>query len=776
MVICWFIEGKKINDLINQKKSKNMKTIAIKNLLIFFLGLFMMTCGKSDKNQGAIIPKPNSVINSTGTFTLTTRTAIVTDGNVPGLEHCGAYLSSWLEKVIGDDGEDGAENFIFLSLLNDDEASFGGEGYQIEVKSNEVKIRASHPAGIFYAIQTFRQLFPPGIEKDTDAHKKNLTIPCLDIKDKPRFNWRGMLLDCGRHFMSKRMVKRYLDLLAYYKMNRLHWHLTEDQGWRIEIRKYPRLTEIGAWRTYEDGTRYGGYYTQQDIKEIVEYAQKRFITIVPEIELPGHSVAALASYPHLSCTGGPFTVETQWGVHKDVYCAGNDETFKFLENVLTEVLALFPSKYIHIGGDECPKDRWQNCSKCQRRIKSENLKDEHELQSYFIRRIETFLNKNDRQLIGWDEILEGGLAPGATVQSWRGMEGAVEAARAGHDAIVSPTSHAYFDYDIATTDLRQVYSFDPVPAELNDEERRHIIGGECNVWTERITEDNLDQMVFPRLLAMSEVLWSQGEKKDYTEFLQRARNHYQRLDNMGVKYGAESKPVGIKTSFNADDLTYLVTMETGEPLLELYYTLDGEVPDLKSTKYSKQILVDKSCELNVSAFRNGEKYGEIEKRSFNFHITSGKNVELKSTYAEHYSGGGEFGLTNGIRGSINFRDGYWQGYEENDFDAVLDLEEMVHIKSISVGFIQNTNSWIFLPRKVEFAFSADGEKYQVLDVQNPDISMKNTDALIQDFVLKADGIEARFIRIRAENLGVCPEWHPGAGGKAWLFVDEIVVE
>ncbi|MCK4999088.1 MAG: beta-N-acetylhexosaminidase, partial [Anaerohalosphaera sp.] len=362
-----------------------------------------------------------------------------------------------------------------INLKRVDDDALGEEGYRLSVTKTRVVIEANGSAGLFYGTQTLRQMLPLAFESASlqFVPMEGWQIRCAVIEDVPRFEWRGMLLDCGRHFMDKEFVKRYIDLLAMHKMNRLHWHLTEDQGWRIEIKKYPKLTEIGGWRTYQDGTVYGGYYSQEDVREVVAYAKKRFVMVVPEIELPGHSVAALAAYPEYSCTGGPFEVETKWGVHKDVYCAGNEATFTFLQDILTETCELFDSPYIHIGGDECPKDRWHDCSKCQARIKAEGLKDEHELQSYFIQRIEKFLQTKNKSIIGWDEILEGGLAQNATVQSWRGMGGAIEAVNSGHDAIVSPTSHAYFDYDISTTDLRKVYTFEPVPDGIANDKVKH---------------------------------------------------------------------------------------------------------------------------------------------------------------------------------------------------------------------------------------------------------------------------------------------------------------
>ncbi|MEW6252413.1 MAG: beta-N-acetylhexosaminidase [Planctomycetota bacterium] len=481
------------------------------------------------------------------------------------------------------------------------------EAYELTVTPEHVRLAAARPAGLFYGIQTLRQLMPPDAEAREGTPVRSL--PCVRVVDHPRYRWRGSLLDCGRHFMPKDFIKRYIDLLAYHKLNVLHWHLTEDQGWRIEIKRFPQLTEIGAWRditrdselptaavapaaqpdicdqpaaqitapaaagqsagaagsdrTVGRGTqeaappipqklpttqpgRYGGFYTQDDIREIVAYAASRYITVVPEIELPGHSRAALAAYPELSCTGGSFTVGTEWGVYDDVYCAGNDRTFEFLEGVLTEVLDLFPSEYIHIGGDECPKVRWQVCSNCQARIKAEGLKDEHELQSYVIRRIEKFLSSRGRRLVGWDEILEGGLAPNATVQSWRGMQGALAAATAGHDVISSPTSHCYLDYAQVQTPgeptrmgflpLERVYEFEPTPRELTPEQARHVLGLEGNMWTEHAPPARVDWQVFPRLCALAEVAWSPKQARNWPDFSTRLNAHCQRLAALGVRY------------------------------------------------------------------------------------------------------------------------------------------------------------------------------------------------------------------------------------------------
>ena len=492
-----------------------------------------------------MIPLPNKIRTSASSFTFNKRTVIT---YAPGseLNNIAEYLAEKLRKAAGfpfNPARISALNPVTNAItlnLNDKLQHLGPEGYTLSVMPETVTISAPAPAGIFYGIQTLRQLLPPEIESAEPVENIEWKIPCCEIEDRPRFKWRGLLLDCCRHFMTKDFVKRYIDLLAYHKMNTLHWHLTEDQGWRIEIKQYPKLTEIGAWRKSPDGNPYGGYYTQNDIREIVAYAKTRFVNIVPEIELPGHATAALAAYPEYSCTGGPFEVGTEWGIYDDVYCPGKEETFRFLEDILDEVIGLFPGPYIHIGGDECPKVRWQNHDLCQKRILDEGLKGENELQSWFIKRIGKFLKSKGKRLIGWDEIMEGGLPPEATVQVWRNMDFAREAARAGHGVILSPTSHAYFDYPPDRINLRQVYTFDPAPDNLAPEVIAHILGGECNMWTERAPQDTIDSKVFPRILAMSEVLWTDRSQQDYDVFYTRVRKHYQRLDYLGVDYGPES--------------------------------------------------------------------------------------------------------------------------------------------------------------------------------------------------------------------------------------------
>ncbi len=416
------------------------------------------------------------------------------------------------------------------------------EGYQLRIASDQVEITAAEQAGLLYARQTLNQL-------TAAAKRGDGQIPALQIEDAPRFSWRGAHLDVCRHFFSINTIERFIDQLAAHKLNVFHWHLTEDQGWRLEIKKYPRLTEIGAWRQSEGSKPYGGFYTQEEASHIVAYAAERHITVVPEIEIPGHAVAALAAYPELGCLGKPMEVETTWGIFDDVYCPGRESVFEFLESVLDEVCEIFPSTYIHVGGDECPKTRWIKCPRCQQRIKEENLADEEALQSYTIRRIEQLLIDRGRRMIGWDEILEGGLAPQATVMSWRGTEGGVAAAREGHDVIMTPNSHCYLDHkqidsedetvgrpmDVCT--LENCYSFDPVPPDFTSAESAYVLGSQANHWTEYIrNQDELDYAAFPRLCALAEVFWSPNKERRFDEFTPRLKGHLKKLASEGIRY------------------------------------------------------------------------------------------------------------------------------------------------------------------------------------------------------------------------------------------------
>lgn len=521
------------------------------------LGMAMQAQMKSDLN---LVPIPEKMKSNPGQFVINSNTAIVLSSDNQEMQNAVAIFNNLLNRAAGYKLPvtlaPASSNAIVCKINSSLSAE---EGYKLSVQKNLIILEAKTPKGIFYGMQTLRQLLPFQIERPYLSNTA-WTIPCVEIEDEPRFAYRGLMLDVCRHFMPKEFVFKFIDMLAYHKMNIFHWHLTDDQGWRIEIKQYPRLTKIGAYRnrTLEgrytspenrkwDNTRYGGFYTQEEIKEVIAYAQKRFITVIPEIEMPGHAVAALASYPGLSCSGGPFEVEGLWGVFNDIYCP-KEETFEFLENVLSEVMDLFPSEYIHIGGDEAPKLRWENCAHCQDLMKKEGLKDEHELQSYFIKRIEKFVESKGKRIIGWDEILEGGLAPNATVMSWRGEDGGIEAAKQDHDVIMSPNSYAYLDHyqaDPKTQPLAiggflplwKVYSYNPQPSSLTPSEAKHILGVQGNIWTEYIPDSNqAEYMAFPRGAAIAEIGWSLESKRNYVDFKQRMIQQFKRYDGIGWNY------------------------------------------------------------------------------------------------------------------------------------------------------------------------------------------------------------------------------------------------
>ncbi len=536
--------------------------------------------------QVNIIPRPAEVKlpKVAGQFVLTERTPIVLDGS--GLENSANFLNDYLQQVYGfrlPVSSKAVSGGIHLNYERMDYPIAGA--YTLQVKKDQVFIAGDNETGTFYGVQTLLQLLP--VEKSA-----TLTIPFVHIKDYPRFQYRGLHLDVGRHFFPVDFVKRYIDYIALHKMNYFHWHLTEDQGWRIEIKKYPQLTEVGSYRNGtiigrypgkgNDNIRYGGFYTQEEVKEIVAYAAKRYVEVIPEIEMPGHASAALTAYPYLGCTGGPYKVQETWGVFNDVFCAGNDTVFNFLQDVLDEVMPLFPSKYVHIGGDECPKESWKRCAQCQQRIKDHGLKDEHGLQSYFIQRMEKYINGKGKTIIGWDEILEGGLAPNAIVMSWRGEKGGIEAAQQNHDVIMTPGSHVYLDHsqtkneDSVTiggyTTVQKTYSYEPVPKELTAAEARHVLGAQGNVWTEYMkNRGKVEYMIFPRASALSEVLWSPKELRNWPDFEQRLQVQFKRYALWGANYSKAffDLKASIAPAKDGDGVVY--TLGSTSPAGKIHY-------------------------------------------------------------------------------------------------------------------------------------------------------------------------------------------------------------
>ena len=657
------------------------------------------------------------------------------------------------------------------------------EVYKLMVTNQSVTIKAEYNQGIFYGIQTFLQLIP-------SENKAEIKIPCLDINDQPKFKWRGMHLDVGRHFFTISFIKKYIDYIAMYKMNTFHWHLTEDQGWRIEIKKYPKLTAVGAWRNgsmvghYDeqkfDSIHYGGYYTQEEIKEVVAYAASRHVTIVPEIEMPGHSLAALAAYPELSCTGGPFEVGKKWGVFDDVYCP-KEETFTFLENVLSEVMALFPSEYIHIGGDECPKTRWKTCAHCQKLMKEKEIKDEHELQSYFIQRIEKFVNSKGRKIIGWDEILEGGLAPNAAVMSWRGTEGGIAAAKQKHFVVMTPGSHCYFDHyqgepknePVAIggyTNVEKVYSFNPIPKELSNEESTYILGAQANVWTEYMnTPEHVEYMIMPRMAALSEVLWGTSNSIKYKDFENRVLQHFKLYKKKGINYSKAIYEVTSKVHPAENGVLFeLKALNTSG----IKYTIDGSEPNKNSKSYTNPILISSNQTVKATYFENDEPKSASLTQHFFCSKSTGKKIKLLHQPHENYGIGGGFTLVDGMKGNSAKFGRDWLGFWGKDLNAIIDLGKVSSVSKIEINTLAAPSSWIYYPKKIEILVSKDGENYIPINI----VSSQQIDVVEGKIVVKFGKQDVQFIKVIAENNGIIADGKPGAGSNSWLFVDEISLE
>lgn len=773
------------------------------------LWLLLVVPAASPRQSGdisPIIPAPHRADAQKGFFRLTPETKIGYSEPGAGLEFISGYLAKILRSSTGyklpvkEGMEKPQDNSIYFEFVSD--LGLGDEGYRLDVGRKNVRIGASAPSGFFYAVQSLLQLMPAPVYGGKKIKNIPWKIPAISVSDRPRFSWRGMHLDVSRHFFPAGFIKTYIDMLAMHKMNVFHWHLTDDQGWRIEIKKYPKLASVAAWRAdredrlWDDrepqrpgeAATYGGFYTQEEIKEIVRYASERHVTIVPEIEMPAHAGAALAAYPEYSCTGGPFTVPPGgvWPI-TNLYCAGNDSTFEFLESVLSEVIDLFPGRFIHVGGDEADKSEWKKCPKCQSRMNLEDLKDESELQSYFIKRMEKFIISKNRRMIGWDEILEGGLAPEATVMSWRGMEGGITAARMNHDVVMTPGSHCYFDYYQGKPDyeppaiggytaLSKVYGFEPVPDSLRAEQAGRILGAQANIWTEFIPDPaQVEYMALPRMAALAEVLWSPKEMRDWDRFVPRVILQMDRYSALKYNYSKSAYLVSISPSLDSVRKEFGFELSNELKSGEIRYTLDGKEPTLRSPIYRKPFKVSKSVVVKAAAFRNEKPLSVSSREEVFLHKALFRPVALKYPYRK-YTGGGELGLTNGIRGTKSHNDGNWQGFEQDDMEAVIDLGRTVGIKTITASFLQNTASWIFFPLRVEYALSDDGIDYRTVASANEPIAGGHQEVGIKEFPAETKASAARYIKVTARNVGLCPDWHGGRGGKAWIFADEIVVE
>ena len=704
--------------------------------------LLLIACSPEEVRQVNLIPKPEQMTMTGGTFT------------VDSLALFGGQSSRNIKTVI-------------------DEAWSGNpEGYQLDVTPGGIDLRAGSPDGLFYGMQTLRQLYAGG------------EVPCVSIRDNPRFGYRGLHLDVSRHFFSKEEVMKLLDVMSFYKLNTLHMHLTDAGGWRIEIDKYPKLTSETAFRTESDWRKwwdgrdrkylpegtpgaYGGYYTKEDIREIVKHAASKHINIIPEIEFPGHSEEVLMAYPELSCSGKPY--------QNGDFCIGNEKSFTFMEDVLAEVIDLFPSEYIHVGGDEAGKSAWKKCPKCLALMKEKGMKNVDELQSYMIHRAEEFLNSKDRRLIGWDEILEGGLAPEATVMSWRGEDGGIKAARMGHDVVMTPGNYMYLDFYQADpktqpyaiggyTPIKKVYSYDPVPADsLTAEECRHILGVQANTWTEYIqTPEHLEYMMFPRALAVAEIGWTPQELRTWEDFKPRMNAHISKLQGMGIRTFTLSDELEVTMQVDTAGREIEVILDAEKYPAEIRYTTDGSVPVASSALYAGPITVQDSAHIKAAIFRDGVLQGTPTEKKVDYHRAINKPIHYNSKLYEGYMAGGTNALLDGYRGGLTYLDGRWQGYLD-DLDCVIDMEEETDIHKVSIRFMQLIGPGVFQPGQVELLTSEDGENFISRGIVPTTVPADDPDLLFQEYTFDGNW-KARYVRLKA------PRANPG-----FIFADEIVV-
>jgi len=741
------------------------KTVFYTSLLTFLLQVF----ASSGQNLN-LLPEPNYMTTREGVYFVADRVELF--GDVPEFS-----VINELQKAVPKKKTDKRTRrimYIFDKFVLD-------EGYWLSVEDTLVTIGAATTSGFLYAEQTIMQLRQDG------AFMK---LPGLEIIDSPRFGWRGMHLDESRHFLGKEFVKQYIDWLFSLKMNVMHWHLTDAPGWRIEIKKYPKLTEVGAWRPDRSGLTfieadtakageamtYGGFYTQKDIKEIVRYAAERNITIIPEIEMPGHTTAALVAYPEYSCTGGPFPMP---GGAKNSpypnYCVGNEDTYVFISDILSEVAELFPSEYIHIGGDEVDRAQWSQCAKCQKLKRDLKIEDDSRLQVYFTERIEEILAGMGRKLMGWDEIMEGEtLTPSAGVMVWRGEELVKKATNAGHQVVV--THNYYFDLyqgspalepkTYGYLPLERVYTYEPVPAGSSDEQRANIRGVEGCLWTEMIPDrEKAEYMLFPRILALAEVGWTQPEKKDWKRFVSSIPVHLKRLDEQQINYATSIFDPEIKLVPQGGVMTCQFSQQIQEG--EIRYTLDGSEPGAGSAVFTEPIRLRGKAEIRAKAFFSG-KSGKTAVASYQPTLATGKQFSLKSLPAKQYNGERPWILNDGVKGSVSFNDGNWCGFYGDDVELTLDLGEKQEIKSLSTNFFEQEKSWIYLPEAIEVEKSEDGTNWTTI-ASTPGPVADGIEG-IKTINLVFEGVKTRYLRVKARNKGQHPVY---PDGKCWIFMDEI---
>lgn len=767
-------------------------------LCILFSTCFYACSEKRTLNSDyEIIPKPLDVnCKGDASFLLKDGVAVIYPENNQKMQDNAEFLVNYVEKQTGVKLTSHAgmpvDGAICLTLdLNDDNA----EAYKLIVNDKRVCISGASEAGVFYGIQTLRKSLPV-------AQDINVNLSAVEIYDKPRFAYRGAMLDVARHFYTVDEVKTFIDMLALHNINRFHWHLTDDQGWRIEIKKYPKLmsvaserkeTVVGRWYSgIYDGKPYGGYYTQDELRDVIDYAAKRHITIIPEVDLPGHMQAALTAYPELGCTGGPYEVRTIWGVSQDVLCVGNDFTLQFVKDVLSEVADIFPSEYIHIGGDECPKVRWEKCPKCQERIKSLGLKSdakhtkEQRLQSYMIQEAAKYLKEKGKRIIGWTEILEGGLVPDATLMSWIGESGGIEAAHQHHDVIMTPNTYLYFDYYQSKKvedeplaiggylPIEKTYNYEPMPKELTKEEQQYIKGVQANLWTEYIPVfSQVQYMVLPRLGAAAEVQWTDPSKKDYKDFLRRVPHLVAVYDCYGWNYATHVYDVNV--DMKADTVNHVLNVQLSTMADDpIYYTLDGQDPTEKSLKYTKPFTIDQSVVLKTMAV-HPDRTSKISVDTIRFNKATLKPVVLLQPNESRFSPDGPVVLVDGRNGNHSFDTGAWLAVAGNDLEAVINMQAETILSSASVHVYVRKDAWLFDARGFSVSVSSDNKNYkEVASQEYKQMQESDSDGIIEH-ELSFDPCKATYVKIKVISEKSMPDWHWDAGKAPFLLVDEIIL-
>lgn len=767
-------------------------------LCILFSTCFYACSEKRTLNSDyEIIPKPLDVnCKGDASFLLKDGVAVIYPENNRKMQDNAEFLVDYVEKQTGVKLTSYAgmpvDGAICLTLdLSDDNA----EAYKLIVNDKRVCISGASEAGVFYGIQTLRKSLPV-------AQDINVNLSAVEIYDKPRFAYRGAMLDVARHFYTVDEVKTFIDMLALHNINRFHWHLTDDQGWRIEIKKYPKLmsvaserkeTVVGRWYSgIYDGKPYGGYYTQDELRDVIDYAAKRHITIIPEVDLPGHMQAALTAYPELGCTGGPYEVRTIWGVSQDVLCVGNDFTLQFVKDVLSEVADIFPSEYIHIGGDECPKVRWEKCPKCQERIKSLGLKSdakhtkEQRLQSYMIQEAAKYLKEKGKRIIGWTEILEGGLVPDATLMSWIGESGGIEAAHQHHDVIMTPNTYLYFDYYQSKKvedeplaiggylPIEKTYNYEPMPKELTKEEQQYIKGVQANLWTEYIPVfSQVQYMVLPRLGAAAEVQWTDPSKKDYKDFLRRVPHLVAVYDCYGWNYATHVYDVNV--DMKADTVNHVLNVQLSTMADDpIYYTLDGQDPTEKSLKYTKPFTIDQSVVLKTMAV-HPDRTSKISVDTIRFNKATLKPVVLLQPNESRFSPDGPVVLVDGRNGNHSFDTGAWLAVAGNDLEAVINMQAETILSSASVHVYVRKDAWLFDARGFSVSVSSDNKNYkEVASQEYKQMQESDSDGIIEH-ELSFDPCKATYVKIKVISEKSMPDWHWDAGKAPFLLVDEIIL-